>query len=283
MALSHAAILEESTRARSQLIDQNVALDQARREAETAIHACNDFLTLMNNEMSTPRNAIISLASLLLETELTSEQRIVIETVLKTSNLLETLINDVLDMSKVEDGTFMLDSKTFNLHNVVREVMDLIEPIASVKKLKLTSTLAMDLPLYAVGDNKRLMQIILNITANAVKFTKTGRVSVTATVVNTDTVREWHVSEFSPTHSDGFFYLMIQVNKFRYHFFSLHFIQSRFLPITIQVEDSGCGVSPQNIPHIFRNFALNRSQDSARAGLGLPISKRYNLRFHIFS
>lgn len=250
VALSHAAILEESTRARSQLIDQNVALDQARREAETAVHACNDFLALMNNEMRVPKNAIISLASLLLETDLTSEQRIVVETVLKTSNLLEILINDVLDLSKVEDGTYELDLRTFNLHNAFREVLDLIEPIASVKKLRLTSTLALDLPLYAVGDDKRLMQVILNIVGNAVKFTKAGNVSITASVANPESLREWHTSEFSPTKSDGFFYLLVQV------------------------EDTGCGLAPQKVPNIFSNFAQLQSSNATCTGLGLPISKR---------
>ena len=122
VALSHAAILEESMRARDQLMDQNVALDIARREAETAIHARNDFLAVMNHEMRTPMHAIIALSSFLLETELTPDQRAMIETVLKSSNLLATLINDVLDLSRLEDGSLELDIGTFNLHAVFREV-----------------------------------------------------------------------------------------------------------------------------------------------------------------
>lgn len=125
VALSHAAILEESMRARDQLMEQNVALDLARREAETAIHARNDFLAVMNHEMRTPMHAIIALSSFLLETELTPEQRAMIETVLKSSNLLATLINDVLDLSRLEDGSLELDIGTFNLHAVLREVTSL--------------------------------------------------------------------------------------------------------------------------------------------------------------
>ena len=109
-------------RARDQLMEQNVALDLARREAERAIHARNDFLAVMNHEMRTPMHAMISLSSLLLETELSPEQRVVIETVLKSSNLLATLINDVLDLSKLEDGSLELETGTFNLHEVFREV-----------------------------------------------------------------------------------------------------------------------------------------------------------------
>lgn len=122
VALSHAAILEESMRARDLLMEQNVALDLARREAETAIRARNDFLAVMNHEMRTPMHAIIALSSLLQETELTPEQRLMVETVLKSSNLLATLINDVLDLSRLEDGSLQLDIGTFNLHSVFKEV-----------------------------------------------------------------------------------------------------------------------------------------------------------------
>lgn len=123
VALSHAAILEESMRARDQLMEQNVALDLARQEAEMAIHARNDFLAVMNHEMRTPMHAIIALSSLLLETELTPEQRVMIETVLKSSNVLAALINDVLDLSRLEDGSLELEMGKINLHGVLGEVI----------------------------------------------------------------------------------------------------------------------------------------------------------------
>lgn len=135
VALSHAAILEESMRARDQLMEQNVALDMARREAETAIHARNDFLAVMNHEMRTPMHAIIALSSLLQETDMTAEQRLMVETILKSSNLLATLINDVLDLSRLEDGSFQLETATFNLHSMFREV----HFRASPKKLNCSS------------------------------------------------------------------------------------------------------------------------------------------------
>lgn len=109
-------------RASDQLVEKNAALDLARREAEQAIHARNDFLAVLNHEMRTPMHAIIALSSLLLETELTPEHRIMIESILKSSNLLETLINDVLDLSRLEDGSLDLDIGKFNLHGVFREV-----------------------------------------------------------------------------------------------------------------------------------------------------------------
>ncbi|GER39860.1 ethylene receptor [Striga asiatica] len=121
VALSHAAILEESMRARDLLMEQNVALDLARREAETAVRARNDFLAVMNHEMRTPMHAIIALSSLLQETELMPEQRLMVETILKSSNLLATLINDVLDLSRLEDGSLQLEIATFGLHSLFRE------------------------------------------------------------------------------------------------------------------------------------------------------------------
>ncbi|KAF3436489.1 hypothetical protein FNV43_RR23581 [Rhamnella rubrinervis] len=254
VALSHAAILEESMRARDQLMEQNIALDLARREAERAIHARNDFLAVMNHEMRTPMHAIIALSSLLLETDLTPEQRVMIETVLKSSNLLTTLINDVLDLSRLEDGSLELDSGTFNLHGVFREVVNLVKPIASVKKLSLTLLLAPDLPVYVVGDEKRLMQIILNIVGNAVKFTKEGYVSIIASVAKPESLRDWHLPEFYPAASDGHIYLRVQV------------------------KDSGCGVLPQDIPNLFNKFSHPRSESNrinGGAGLGLAICKRF--------
>ncbi|KAH1120639.1 hypothetical protein J1N35_003799 [Gossypium stocksii] len=254
VALSHAAILEESMRARDLLMEQNVALDLARREAETAIRARNDFLAVMNHEMRTPMHAIIALSSLLQETELTPEQRLMVETILKSSNLLSTLINDVLDLSRLEDGSLQLDLGTFNLFAVFREVLNLIKPIASVKKLHVSLNLAPDLPEYAIGDEKRLMQTILNVVGNAVKFSKEGSISITAFVAKPELLRDSRTPEFFPVPSDNHFYLRVQV------------------------KDSGVGISPQDIPKLFTKFAQTQStatRNSGGSGLGLAICKRF--------
>ncbi|GMJ05377.1 ETHYLENE INSENSITIVE 1, ETHYLENE RESPONSE, REDUCED DORMANCY 3, ETHYLENE RESPONSE 1 [Hibiscus trionum] len=254
VALSHAAILEESMRARDLLMEQNVALDLARREAETAIRARNDFLAVMNHEMRTPMHAIIALSSLLQETELTPEQRLMVETILKSSNLLSTLINDVLDLSRMEDGSLQLDLETFNLYAVFKEVLNLIKPIASVKKLHVSLNLAPDLPEYAIGDEKRLMQTILNVVGNAVKFSKDGSISISAFVAKAELLRDSRAPEFFPVPGDNHFYLHVQV------------------------KDSGIGVSPQDIPKLFTKFAQTQStaiRNSGGSGLGLAICKRF--------
>ncbi|XVF04479.1 hypothetical protein REPUB_Repub05bG0086600 [Reevesia pubescens] len=254
VALSHAAILEESMRARDLLMEQNVALDLARREAETAIRARNDFLAVMNHEMRTPMHAIIALSSLLQETELTPEQRLMVETILKSSNLLATLINDVLDLSRLEDGSLQLDLGTFNLYAVFREVLNLIKPIASVKKLHVSLNLAPDLPEYAIGDEKRLMQTILNVVGNALKFSKEGSISITAFLAKSEVLRDSRAPDFFPVSSDNNFYLRVQV------------------------KDSGSGISPQDIPKLFTKFAQTQStatRNSGGSGLGLAICKRF--------
>ncbi|XP_057461387.1 ethylene response sensor 1-like [Actinidia eriantha] len=254
VALSHAAILEESMRARDQLMEQNVALDLARQEAEMAIRARNDFLAVMNHEMRTPMHAIISLSALLLETELTPEQRVMIETILKSSNLLATLINDVLDLSRLEDGSLELENGVFNLHEIFRQVVDLIRPIASVKKLSMTLILGPDLPVYAVGDEKRLIQTILNIAGNAVKFTKKGFISIVASIAKPESLRDWRPPEFYPVSGDSHFFLRVQV------------------------KDTGCGINPEDIPLSFTKFAQSRSgssQNNGGAGLGLAVCNRF--------
>ncbi|KAH6785358.1 hypothetical protein C2S51_037813, partial [Perilla frutescens var. frutescens] len=253
VALSHAAILEESMRARDLLMEQNVALDLARREAETAVGARNDFLAVMNHEMRTPIRAIISLSSLIQETELTPEQRLMVETILKSSNLLSTLINDVLDLSRLEDGSLQLEIGTFNLHSLLREVLNLIKPIASVKKLYVTLSLSPDLIEHAVGDEKRLMQVLLHVIGNAIKFTREGGISISASVSKSESLKDPRAPEFFPMPSDNHLYLRVEV------------------------KDTGSGINPQDIPKLFMKFV--QSQPSTKnyggSGIGLAICKRF--------
>ncbi|XP_051151732.1 ethylene receptor 1-like [Andrographis paniculata] len=253
VALSHAAILEESMKARDLLMEQNVALDLARREAETAVRARNDFLAVMNHEMRTPMHAIIALSSLLQETELSPEQRLMVETVLKSSNLLATLINDVLDLSRLEDGSLQLETGTFSLNSLFREAVALIKPIAAVKKLYIRLSLSPELPEYAIGDEKRIMQVLLNVIGNAVKFTKEGGVSISVFIANSDSLRDPRgAPDFFPLPSDNHFYLHVEV------------------------KDTGSGINPQDIPKIFVKFVQNQPHAAKNSsGLGLAICKRF--------
>lgn len=177
-----------------------------------------------------------------------------VETVLKSSNLLATLINDVLDLSKLEDGSLELEIRAFNLHATFKEVMSFIKPIAAIKKLSVSAMLSPDLPLSAIGDEKRLMQTILNVCGNAVKFTKEGHISLLASVVKSDSLREFRTTDFHPVASDGHFY------------------------VKVQVKDTGCGISLQDLSHVFTKFAHTQSGGNRGyngSGLGLAICKRF--------
>ncbi|CAI5512868.1 unnamed protein product [Closterium sp. Naga37s-1] len=255
VALSHAAILEESMHARDLLMEQNVALDHARAQAEKAIRARNDFLAVMNHEMRTPMHAIIALSTLLQETELTPEQRSMVDTVLKSSNLLATLIHDVLDLSHLEDGSMLLDVRTFNLHGTFREVASLVKPVASVKKLGVTLRLQSDVPEFAAGDERRLLQTALNVVGNAVKFTRDGSITITVCLERPEFQRDKNFPKFVPVVALG--------DKHYY--------------IRVQVKDTGVGLRQEDQRKLFSKFVqadATTTRNYGGTGLGLAICKR---------
>lgn len=152
-------------RSRDQLLAQNSALQIAKKEAEEAVAARNDFLAVMNHEMRTPMHALIALTSLLLKTDLTDDQRSMIETMAKSGSLLSSLINDILDFSRLESGGLALDISDFNFPNLMHEVENIVRPLAISKKIGLTMSVAPDLPQVALGDSNRILQIMLNVVS----------------------------------------------------------------------------------------------------------------------
>lgn len=152
-------------RARDQLISQNLALEIARMEAEEAVAARNDFLTVMNHEMRTPMHALIALTSILLQTDLTEDQHSMVETMAKSSSLLLSLINDILDFSRLESGGLALDISPFDLPNLMREVEKIVRPLAISKQISLTMSMEPDMPQNALGDSNRILQVMLNVVS----------------------------------------------------------------------------------------------------------------------
>jgi signal transduction histidine kinase/ActR/RegA family two-component response regulator len=153
-------------------------LQRAKVSAESANRAKSEFLTTMSHEMRTPMNAILGMADLLSDTSLSEEQRDYVLIFQKAGSHLLDLINDVLDLSKVESGRVELESTRFDLAALLRRTIELLAPRARDRDLQLTLEILPGVPLELFGDPDRLRQILLNLTGNAVKFTEQGSVTV---------------------------------------------------------------------------------------------------------
>jgi len=208
------------------------------REVQLAAQAKSDFLAMMSHEIRTPMNAILGMADVLAESSLTPEQRRYVDIFQRSAGSLLDLLNDILDMSKIEAGQLKLEHVRFELRDVVSRAVELIGIRAAAKGLKIEADIAPDVPAWLMGDPVRVRQVLINLLGNSTKFTEQGRLQVRV--------------ERNPQGNGP-------------------------ASLLFGVSDTGIGIAAEQLPKIFESFEQADASTTRKyggTGLGLAICKK---------
>ncbi|MBI5744717.1 MAG: response regulator [Elusimicrobia bacterium] len=233
-ALTHFMALHKDITLEKQLMAEVM---QAKHEAEQANQAKSDFLAAMSHEIRTPLNAIVGMSELIDEAALSKEHAQYLAIMRNASDTLLSIINDVLDISKIEAGKIEVEKAPFNLEELVSQVSEIVSVRAGKKGVEVNCKLEADVPVFVEGDATRLKQVLLNLMGNAVKFVEKGWVSLS--------VRKQAES-------------------------------GDCLQLLVSVKDTGIGIPGEKLASVFEKFTQADSSTTRKyggTGLGLPISK----------
>lgn len=230
--IKNVALLLETSKHKS------TRLKEAINQTQRANRAKSEFLATMSHEIRTPLNAIVGFTSLLLDTKLSYDQKDYVQSIRSSSSTLLSLINDILDVSKIEAGKMVLEAIEFDLRSIYLDIANIVADNVSQKKLELISFIDPRIPRMIKGDPARLKQIILNLLNNAIKFTPSGTIAI-----------------------------KVALEKMNEKNITLHF----------EVKDTGIGIEPRLLGRLFNPFTQADSSTTRRyggSGLGLSICKQ---------
>jgi len=222
---------------RDYIASQAQELAKAHNLAEAANRAKSDFLATMSHEMRTPMNSIIGMSELLQGTTLSAKQRLFVEGIAGSATNLLDIINDVLDVAKVESGCMEIKPTAFNIRTVCEDVLEMLAQKTGGTNLELVLVVPLDFPEQLVGDAGRIRQVLINLVGNAIKYTRDGSVVVEVDYLSMD---------------------------------------EKGVNIRVKVMDTGSGIAEEKLGHLFQKFYQIDSEDGSRpngTGLGLAISK----------
>jgi signal transduction histidine kinase/ActR/RegA family two-component response regulator len=237
--LQEELIKRESIEAKLTEINEQLAVSNI--QLASATKAKSEFLANMSHEIRTPMNGIIGMIQLLCETNLTEEQKDFVYTIRDSGNSLLTIINDILNFSKIESGNLQLEAHPFKLKDIIKSVCNLLSTQTDIKKINMQYSIDSHIPVYLLGDGSRLRQVLLNLIGNAIKFTPAGGVYLSAN------------SQLIADDQECTQYQLM-----------------------ISIKDTGIGIDGDRLQKLFQPFTQADASISRKyggTGLGLAISK----------